>query len=88
MPSVLGAGIAVVADNKLLSNTHIHILIRELKSEHLLGDIKHNWVGLSKNEEVEWPIVDVVGDWGTESGGGLAAEDDIEACFLARWDNL
>lgn len=43
---------------------------------------------MSKNEEVKWSIINVVSDWSTESGGSLAAEYDVEACFLTRWDNL
>lgn len=78
----------MIADNELLSNAHVHIFVGKFKSENFLGDIENNWVSLSKNEEVEWSIINVICDWSTESGGSLAAEYDVETCFLTRWNNL
>ena len=78
----------MVANHKLLSNTHIHVLVRKLESENFLGDIKNNWVSLSLDQEVEWSIIDIIGDWCTEGFGGLTAEHNIETCLLAWWNHL
>ena len=43
---------------------------------------------MSCDEEIEWSVVDIISDWSTESCGCLTAEDDIETCFLTRWDDL
>ena len=78
----------MVANHKLLSHTHVHILIRKFESENFLGDIEHNWVSLSLDQEVEWSIIDVVSDWSTEGLGGLTAEHNVKTCLLAWWNNL
>jgi len=43
---------------------------------------------LGLDEEIEGPVVDVVGDWSAEGLRGLAAEYDIEASLLAWWYHL
>jgi hypothetical protein len=40
------------------------------------------------HQEVERPVVDVVGDRSAEGLGGLAAEHDVEAGLLTWWDHL
>lgn len=83
-----GRGVAVVRYAKLLGDTHVHVVIGELEAQDFLGNIEHYWIGLCLNQEVKWPIVDVVCDGSSECLGLLTAKDDVEASFLPRWDDL
>ena len=88
LPPVPGLGVAVIADDELLGDAHVHVVVRELESQDLLRDVEDHWVSLSLNEEVEGPIIDVVGDGSAESLRGLAAEHNVEASLLTRWYHL
>lgn len=78
----------MVADYELFCDAHVHVLVGEFESQYFLGHIQHDWISLCLHKEVKGSIVDVVGDWSAERLGGLAAEHDVEASFLAWWNHL
>jgi hypothetical protein len=88
LPPVPGLGVAVIADDELLGDAHVHVVVRELESQDLLRDVEDHWVSLSLDEEVEGPVIDVVGDGSAERLRGLAAEHNVEASLLTRWYHL
>ena len=78
----------MVANDEGLGDLHVHVLVREFKSQDFLRDLELDWISLSLDKEIEGPVVDVVGDWSAESLGGLAAEYDVETSLLAWWYHL